>query len=153
MARKLVVWVSDRAGEASRALQALKKHREAVARNAAVLIRERTGEVLIYETGNVDLEHGPLLGVITGLLVELLAGSDLERVAVQAASIGLTQEDSMQLSSMLEPGGSALVTLVDAQRIEGILKLLSAFQGHVWQQTLADDLLARLSSGLASEGR
>jgi len=144
MAPELVVWVSNQAGEASRAFQALKKHGEPVACNAAVLIRDRTGQAFVFETGNVDLQHGALLGTITGLLVELLGGSGPERVVAQG-------EHLTALRASLQPGGSALVILVDGEQIEGAFRLLAAFQGQVWQQTLADDLLAQLTTGLAPE--
>jgi uncharacterized membrane protein len=153
MALELVLLISRQAGEASRALQALKKHGEPAARNAVVLIRGKAGQVFVFETGNVDPRHGALLGVIVGLLAELLGGSNAERVASQALSMGFPEDHVPALQASLRPGGSALVLLIEMEEFEGTLDLLTTFQGRVWRQALADDLLAQLTAGMAQEER
>jgi uncharacterized membrane protein len=153
MAPKLAVWVYDDAGEASRALRALKKHSKPLARNAAVLIRDLAGQVIVFETGNVDPSRGTLLGAIVGLLVLALGGSDSEVVAAQAVSMGFPEEHLAALRASLQPGGSALVVLVETERVDGTLDLLATCQGRVWQQALTDDLLAQFATAEALEGR
>jgi hypothetical protein len=138
MALELVIWVSGQAGEASRAFQALKKHQDAVARNAAVLIRDADGQVFVFESGDVNPRHWPLLGAIVGLFVERLSRSEM----VQAGAEYMTA-----LRASFQPGGSALVFLVDSEQAKGLLGLLAAFQGQVWPQAHADDLMAQLTTG------
>jgi uncharacterized membrane protein len=144
MALELVVWVSGQAGEASRALQVLKKQYEPTARNTAVLIRDRDGQVLLFETGDVDLQHGPLLGVIVSLLMALLGSSAPDLAVAQTVSLGFPENYWTALPK-LQPGGSALVSLVTLERAEETLDLLAEYRGEVWQQVLADDLLAQFS--------
>jgi uncharacterized membrane protein len=153
MTLELLVWISGQASEASRALQALKKHNEPAARNAAVLIRDQVGHVFVFESGDVDPRQGTLLGMIVGLLVEMLGGSDPERVTAQAVSLGFPEEYLTAPQASFQPGGSALVTLLETERVQEILDLLATFQGRVWQQALEGDLLVRFATGMASEGR
>jgi hypothetical protein len=144
MAPKLVVWVSAIAGEASRALQTLKRHDEPVARNATVLIREPQGKVVVFESGNVDPRYWPLLGAVVGLFVGRLDRSDLAHTAPGSLAA---------LQVAFPPGGSALVTLIDGEQVTGTLRILETFRGQAWEQALADDLLAQLTTGMAPEGR
>jgi uncharacterized membrane protein len=144
MALKLVVWVSGQAGEAGRAFQALKKHQEPVARNAVVLVRDVDGKVFVFESGNVDYRHWPLLGASVGLLVERLGRPEPE---------GAPADYVTAIRASFQPGGSALVFLVDSEQVEGVLGLLAAFRGQGWQQALADMLLARLAAAISAEGR
>jgi uncharacterized membrane protein len=148
MTLELVVLVSVQAGEARRALQALKRHIEPAARNAVVLMRDEYGLIFVFETGDVVPGHGALLEETVGLLVPLLDGLDPAHVAVQAASmvsIGLAEDRVSPLPAGLQPGGSALVVLVEREWVEGLLDLLATFQGQVWQQALADMYASSLS--------
>ncbi|MGD8623511.1 MAG: hypothetical protein PVF47_02415 [Anaerolineae bacterium] len=140
MALELVVLVCGQAGQASRALEALKKKGHPAARNAVVLLQDRAGQIIVFETGDVTPEHGGLLGTVTGLLIGLLGNLGSEGIAAQAASLGFTKEQLAVLPADLEPGGSALVLLVETERVEGTLDLLAAFEGQIWQQALVDDL-------------
>jgi uncharacterized membrane protein len=153
MVLNLVVWLSSQAGEASRALQALREHSEPAARNAAVLIRDQNGQVFVFETGDVDRRHGTLLGAVVGLLMGLSGGPGPERVGVHAASLSFPEDYLTALQAEFEPGGSALVGLLEPKRTEGALDLLARFQGRVWRQKLADDLLAQLAIERTPEGR
>jgi uncharacterized membrane protein len=140
MALKLVVLVCEQAREASRALGALKKKGDPAARNAVVLLQDRAGQIIVFETGDVTPDHGALLGTITGLLIGRLGKLDPEGVTAQAASLGFSKEQLAALPAGLAPGGSALVLLVDRERVDGTLDLLALFEGQIWQQTLADDV-------------
>jgi uncharacterized membrane protein len=150
---ELVVWVSGRASEASSALQALKKSVKPAARNAAVLVRERDGQVFVVETGDVDLRSGMLLGAAAGLLVEVLGRSSPERAAAGTMSIDFPEEYLMALQASLQPGGSALLLLLETEWLDKALDLLAGFQGRVWQQSLAGRLLAEIAAEMVPEGR
>jgi uncharacterized membrane protein len=150
---ELVVWVSGRASEASSALQALKKSVKPAARNAAVLVRERDGQVFVVETGDIDLRSGMLLGAAAGLLVEVLGRSSPERAAAGTMSIDFPEEYLMALQASLQPGGSALLLLLETEWLDKALDLLAGFQGRVWQQSLAGRLLAEIAAEMVPEGR
>jgi uncharacterized membrane protein len=150
---ELVVWVSGRASEASSALQALKKSVKPAARNAAVLVRERDGQVFVIETGDIDLRSGMLLGAAAGLLVEVLGRSSPERAAAGTMSIDFPEEYLMALQASLQPGGSALLLLLETEWLDKALDLLAGFQGRVWQQSLAGRLLAEIAAEMVPEGR
>jgi hypothetical protein len=45
------------------------------------------------------------------------------------------------------------VTLIDGEQVTGTLRILETFRGQAWEQALADDLLAQLTTGMAPEGR
>ena len=81
----------------------------------------------------------------------LLGQTGLEGVAVQAASLGFSKEHLATLSAEFKAGGSALVLLVESERAGAILDFLATFDGQVWQQALADDLLAGFAAGRALE--
>jgi uncharacterized membrane protein len=150
---ELVVWVSDRASEAGRALQALKRDVQPAARNAAVLVRERDGQVFVVETGDGDLRSGMLLGAAVGLLVEVLGRSSPEFAAAGAMSIDFPEEYLMALQASLQPGGSALLLLLETEWLDEALNVVAGFQGRVWQQSLAGRLLAEIAAEMTPEGR
>jgi uncharacterized membrane protein len=150
---ELVVWVCDQAGQASRALQALKRRREPEARNAVVLVRNGDGHVYVYETGDLDRRYGTLPGILVGMFVALLGDPDSEVVVAQALSMGFSEEYLVALRASFRPGGSALVTLVETDRVEGILDLLASLQGHVLRHALEDDVLAQAASGILPQER
>jgi uncharacterized membrane protein len=153
MPLELIVWTSDQGGRASRVLQFLKKREEPEARNGAVLIRDREGQVFVFETGKVDRRYGTLPGVIVGLLLVLLGSPRSERAAAQAEGMGFPAEHLSELRARLQPGGSALVMLADPKRVDVILDHLAPFGGGVWRQAVPKDLVAQSTTGVVSKGR
>ena len=150
---ELVVWVSGRANEASSALQALKKDVKPSARNAAVLIRDRTGQIVIFETGEIGPGLGMLAGVVVGLLMELPGGSDPSILFALAADLGFPEGFLEALRADLRLGGSALVLLLDSEWLGETLALLTTLRGRVWRQALSDHLVAKFVPEIAPEGR
>jgi uncharacterized membrane protein len=151
MALELVVWVSEDAGTASRALQSLKASNAPAAWNAAVLIRDRDGQLQVFETGRVDGRHGTVPGVIVGLLMVLFGGSDPGHIAGQAVSMGFPEGFVTTLQASTGLWASALVMFVRTDSVAKTLELLEIFEGRAWRQTLSDGLLAHLSAGARPE--
>ena len=112
-----------------------------------MLIRNLDGQVYVYETGDVDRRYGTLPGIIVGLFVALLGDPDSAVVIAQALSMGLPEEFLAGLRASFRPGGSALIILVETDRVKGILDLLASLQGHVLRHALEDDVLAQAASG------
>jgi uncharacterized membrane protein len=94
-----------------------------------------------------------LLGAAVGLLVEVLGRSSPERGAAGTMSIDFPEEYLLALQASLQPGGSALLLLLETGQLDEALDLLAGFQGWVWQQALSDRLLAKIAAKMASEGR
>lgn len=149
---ELVVFLSDRAGTASRAFQALKAQaREGgpAILNAAVLIRDQGGETFAFETGPADPTYGASFGTITGALLGLMSGtvgSDLGRAAAVGTCIDFDDDYSAMLQASFPPGSSALAILVETERVERVNRILGEFSGQLAQQTLAYDLLAQCAA-------
>jgi uncharacterized membrane protein len=118
-----------------------------------VLVRERDGQVFVVETGDIDLRSGMRLGAAAGLLVEVLGRSSPERAAAGTMSIDFPEEYLMALQASLQPGGSALLLLLETEWLDKALDLLAGFQGRVWQQSLAGRLLAEIAAEMVPEGR
>jgi uncharacterized membrane protein len=68
-------------------------------------------------------------------------------------SIDLPEEYLMALQASLQPGGSALLLLLETEWLDEALDLVAGFQGRVWQQSLAGRLLAEIAAEMTPEGR
>jgi uncharacterized membrane protein len=142
----LVVVIFPQAREASRALQSMKRHPGLEARNTAVLVRDRVGEVHLFETGAIDPEYAALLGGLVGLLEEVLVGELAGLPAEDLPYLGLSQKHLSLLERSLQPGGSCLVTLIEPEKADKVQECLATYGGRVWQQQLAIDQPDRLAS-------
>jgi uncharacterized membrane protein len=140
MAPAIVAFVSDRAGEASRALQAVKQHRKLTPRNAGVLVRDENSQILVFDTVNTDTRYGAFLGAIVGQLIGSPIGVSPGSVGVQASSTGAPVAALMALGDDLQPGGSALIVLLDSGHVDAAIGLLATFRGRTWQAMQLDDL-------------
>jgi uncharacterized membrane protein len=65
----------------------------------------------------------------------------------------LSEEYLAELWARLQPGGSALVLLLETKRVKETLDLLATLRGRVWQQVLSDHLVAEFTTGMVLEGR
>lgn len=155
----LVKAFSDVGGaqEAMQALRASAKQGGPRVLNAAVLVKDADGRAGISESEDVDPRHGAVFGAITGGLVGLLAGpagaivgaaagAATARAAARRIDMGFPDEYLKKLGEALQPGTSALVTLVEQSSVPGVTDALAAFEGQLVQHALTDDLLERLSA-------
>lgn len=160
---ELVVLMSEIAGTAAEALQALKasvRHGDLVVLNAAVLVKDQEGETSLAEMEDIDPRHGTLFGAITGGLVGLLggpigvvvgaaAGAATGHVAARRIDMGFPDEYLARLQEGLQPGSSALVTLVEQAWVDEVAEILGRFEGQVLHQAITDDMVARIAAEAA----
>jgi uncharacterized membrane protein len=151
---ELIVLLFDQAGRASQALQELKKQSnlgKLATPSSAVLVRDRSGETHLFETGHVVPEHGVLFGSILGSLLGLLDGVlDASKAWLL---VSLAGEHLTKLQRGFRPGGSALIVLADGRWAERVLVVLDTFEGQVLRQVFNGDLLGRLGAGAEGSDR
>lgn len=160
---ELVVLVSETADTAAEALQALKgaaRQGDLAVLNAAVLVKDVGGETSLVEMEDLDPRHGALFGAITGGLVGLLggpigvvvgaaAGAATGHVAAGRIDMGFPDEYLARLQEGLQPGSSALVTLVEQAWVDEVAETLSRFGGQVLHQAITDDIVMRIAAEAA----
>jgi uncharacterized membrane protein/sporulation protein YlmC with PRC-barrel domain len=157
---ELLIATFDEVGGADQAmdrLKALLKKGVIEIRNMAVLVKEQDGKVSFKETEDVDARHGALFGAITGGLIGLLggpagvvlgaaAGAATGRVAADKIDRGFSDEYLETLQNGLQPGSSALVTLVEAASVDKVIGTLADLKGQPVRQKLTDETLSQLTT-------
>ena len=150
------------AKEASATLKNLIKKEEATILNVAMLVKDEQGKTSLKELGDVDPKQGALFGAVAGGLIGLLAGpvgavvgaaagAATGRAAAKRIDMGLPNEYLKKLQEDLQPGSAAIVALVEQESVPQVTEALAAFRGQLVQQTLTDEVLARLASAIESE--
>jgi uncharacterized membrane protein len=163
---ELVVWIFeevDKAEEALRFFKQLKRdHVIAAVRNAAVLVKDESGQLAVREAQDVDAKRGTRFGAITGALVGLLggpvgavigaaAGAATGRVAARKIDMGFPDEYLKNLQDNLQPGNSALIALIEHEWTGEVTEALKQFGGQQFRQALPDDIVAQLLADEDSE--
>jgi uncharacterized membrane protein len=157
---ELVVLTSEQEGTAAEGLKTLKdlaKKDELAVLNTAVLVKHQDGKTSIREAEDVDAKHGALFGAITGGLIGLLggpagvvigaaAGAATGGVAAAKIDMGFPDEYLKALQEGMQPGSSALVTLVEVEWVEQVADALSGLQGQVLRQEVSAELAAQLTA-------
>jgi uncharacterized membrane protein len=126
-------------------------------RDMAVIIKESDDKVRIKETEDVDARQGALFGAITGGLIGLLggpigvvvgaaAGAATGGVAADRIDRGFSDTYLDKLQSMLQPGSSALVTMVEASLVEKVAAALAEFDGKVIEQKVTDEIISQFTN-------
>jgi uncharacterized membrane protein len=155
---ELVVVTFDDVGKADEAQQILKamdKQGAPEIRNIAVLVKEQDGKTALRETADVDAKHGALFGAITGGLVGLLGGpagvvlgaavgAATGRVTADKIDRGFSDEYLKRVQDALQPGTSALVTLIEHEAVDRVAASLKALDGQLVRQRLTHDLVGQL---------
>jgi uncharacterized membrane protein len=155
---ELVVVTFDdvgKADEAQQILKALEKKGTTETRNIAVLVKEQDGKTALRETADVDAKRGALFGAITGGLVGLLggpagvvlgaaAGAATGRVAADKIDRGFSDEYLKRVQDALQPGTSALVTLIEHEAVGRVAASLKDLDGQFVRQRLTHDLVGQL---------
>jgi uncharacterized membrane protein len=158
---ELIILTFKEVDQANEALQTLKQAAQKgvlTFLNAAVLVKEEDGQTSLKETEDIDPKRGALFGAITGGLIGLLggpvgviigatAGAVTGREAAKRIDTGFSEAYLKKLQEGLQPGSSALVTLVEQEGVEKVTETLAEFEGQLLRQALTDDLVAHLTTG------
>jgi uncharacterized membrane protein len=155
---ELVARVFDNPDQASEALEFVEDlHRRQVIKilNAAVLVKDESGEVTLKDTRDIDAKKGRLLGAVTGGLIGLvggpvgvvvgaLAGAGTGSLAGKWIDLGFSDKFLTGLQEQMKPGSSALILLAEHSWAGEISVAMSDVGGMVFQQPLTDHLVENL---------
>ena len=153
---------ADKADEARRILKDLGDQGAIELRNMAVLVKEQDGETTLKETADVDAKQGALFGAVVGGVIGLLggpagvvlgaeAGAATGRVTADKIDRGFSDEYLEQIQGALQPGSSALVTLVEGALIDKVAEALADLNGQLVRQQLTDEIVEQLMEQGESE--
>ena len=127
-------------------------------KNAAVIVRDSSGEVKIKETSDFDTKQGALGGAAAGAVLGLLGGGFLRGAILGAAGgaaagkfidLGLDDDFLKAVGDKLGPNSSAIVALVDFEQVDRAMQELDKFEGgRIMRHTLSDDVYAKLSEAV-----
>ena len=145
----------DNESKADEALKELREwHKSGIVKvfNAAVLVKDKYGNVSIKETEDVDAKHGALFGAIMGGLIGLvggapgmivgaLAGAGTGSVAAQLMDLGFPNEYLRDLQDSLQPGSSALAFMIEPIWNDCVVEDLAQWGGRLFRYTLKSELV------------
>ncbi len=128
--------------------------------DAAVVIRQQDGKIKIRQTSNLigaGAAGGGFWGAFIGLifagplgaLVAGGAGAAVGAVGGKLSDIGIEDDFMKEIGNTLEPGSSAIFTLVVNSTPDRVLEALKQFQGKVIQTSLTKDSEEALTEALA----
>ena len=123
--------------------------------NVAVVRRDENGKLHIKEAEDADFRQGAvlggafggLLGLVAGppgLVVGAAAGAVTGGVTAKAFDAGIPDSDLKELGEALSPGASAIVAVVEHNRVAAIEKRLVAAGAEVKKQALKEEVAQRL---------
>ncbi len=114
----------------------------------AVVVKNTRGKVKVRQTVDVTPGQGAAAGSFWGLFVGILLGGPLGGALWGAGAgalwgklvdLGVDEGFMKDLAERLEPGSSALFTLVRAVEPDAVLDEMRRFDGHVLHTSLPDD--------------
>jgi uncharacterized membrane protein len=123
--------------------------------NAAVLVKDAEGNVVVKDTRDIDPKKGRRLGAITGGLIGLvggpagavvgaLAGAGAGGVAGKTIDLGFSEQFLDGLKQYLKPDTSALIALVEHGYYEQLSEVIAEEEGVFFRQALTDKLVEKL---------
>lgn len=123
--------------------------------HAAIVVQDESGEAHIQDIGDLPASRSRLFGVVAGGLTGLIAGplgavlgaaagAGLGNLAAKGVDLGLSDEFLQNLESHLEPANSALVVIVDRQRVDELSGLVCGAKAIILQETLTEETIAQM---------
>ena len=130
--------------------------------NAALLAKDRNGDVSVVDTRDIDPKKGRVLGAITGGLIGLLAGPGGAILGALAGlgaggaagkliDEGFSDEFLRNLQDYLQPGSAAVILLVVHEWVKSVAESMAGLSGFVFQQPLTDRLVEDLMGASGTE--
>jgi uncharacterized membrane protein len=152
---------ADKAEENLKFLKKLQGEKSLKLRNAAILVKDSDGKTSIKESDDVSSRQGAIFGAITGGLIGLMAGPIGAIVGAAAGAgtggwaagkidMGFPDESLKKLEDKLQPGGSALIALIEHEWTVNLSQSLADIESVVFLEALTDDLVAQMT---AEEGQ
>jgi uncharacterized membrane protein len=130
--------------------------------NAALLVKDKDGNVLVKDTKDIDPKKGRIMGVVTGGLIGLLAGPGGAVVGALAGlgaggasgklvDFGFSDKFLNKLQEYLEPGSAAVLMIVEDRWVRSVAESMADLEGFVFQQTMTDKMVEDLLAAGAEE--
>jgi uncharacterized membrane protein len=149
----------DEADQVLKALQQLSHDHLVQLKNAAIVVRDKSGKISVRETRDFDAKQGAIVGALAGGLIGKLTGGSLLGDAALGAvggvavsrilDLGFDDGYLRQVGDNLPPGSSAIVAIVHFDHIEQALQTLQQFPGgRVMRQTLPLEIQQQLSQAV-----
>ena len=148
----------DEAEQVLDALKGLEGEHVIDLKSAAVVVRRADGKVRIKETKDFDARQGAIGGAVAGGLLGLLRGGLLKGAILGAAGgaaagkvvdLGLEDDFLKEVGESLGTGTSAVVALVDFERVDRAMEELDKFEGgRILRHTLSADVYHKLSEAV-----
>ena len=147
---ELIILAFDYGHTADEALQAVKllTRKETIAVvDAAVLFKDHEGKVVVSETQDADAKQGALFGAVAGGLIGIagglasallgsLAGAGIGGLVAHGLDMGFPDEELRDVQETLQPGGSALVVVIERRWADRLIEGLARFKGRVSRRGL-----------------
>jgi len=126
------------------------------------LIKDEDGNTTFKETDDVSPRQGAIFGAITGGLIGLMAGPIGAVVGAAAGAgtggwaagkidMGFPDKSLKKLEDRLEPGGAALIALIEHQWSVNLEQSLSGVEGMLFLETLTDNMIEQLEAEKSEE--
>ena len=136
-------------------LKDLEKQKVFKIRNSAVLVKDESGETTFKESDDVGPRRGTIFGAISGGLIGLVAGpvgavigaaagAGTGRWAARRIDMGFPEDSLQKLEERLQPGGSALVVLVEHEWKKPMSESLADMDGLIFHQVLTDEMVNKI---------
>ena len=137
----------EQAGRVLDSIHKLAKDGALTLENAAVIVKDKEGEIKVQDPGDVDSKRGRVFGAITGGIVGLLggpvgaivgaaAGAATGGVTAKLADYGVPDKMIKDIGHGLKPGSSALIAYVTLTWVERAISLLEQNGATVSHTTL-----------------
>jgi uncharacterized membrane protein len=147
---ELIVIAFDYGHTADEALEAVKllARKEAIAAvDAAVLNKDHEGRVTLREIQDADAKQGALFGAVAGGIIGIagglatallgsLAGAGIGGLVAHGLDMGLPDEELRDMQETLQPGGSALVVVIERRWADRLIEGLESFKGRLSRRGL-----------------
>jgi uncharacterized membrane protein len=139
--------------------------------DAAVLARDKQGNIHVKETADPEPGKGALIGAVAGALVGMLAGpagvvfgaaagAGAGGFAAHKIDLGIPNERLEEIAQELQPGTSAIIALIERTSADQAVARLEQYGAKAVRQTLKDEVAkdlrtqtgpAELDDGAASK--
>jgi uncharacterized membrane protein len=126
-------------------------------KHAAVMVKDRDGNIKVEERGDIGSKQGAIFGAISGGLIGLLggpigvivgaaAGAATGGVAARKIDMGFSNDFLDKVQEELQPGKSALIVVVEHEMVEDLSSALSDLEGLHFNQEITDEFINELIS-------
>ena len=157
---EMVAYVFDGVDRAEETLDSLEEQLNQQAgavkiHNAAVLTKNDDGKGSARDIGDINVKKSRILGAVAGGVVGLLAGPVGALIGAAAGigaggfaakkiDISFSNDFLTGLESHLQPGSSALIVVVDRERVDELSGLIAGAKGVILQQALSEEMVEQL---------